>query len=535
MNNYHSFKNFDGDDCSSKGRCALSQVIVSLQELVLYFLRQASYYILKLEELHLYNFKLKNEIIDVIASLVYVSEYSEKQLYDLVMRCYYIYINSKSRYIDECNKIGQIPVLVSELFDFDESYTIPKSILIGDILIKNLYNSINFENRNYTQILFIVIKSLCQNISMLFDFGVEEEDSILKVIKCLSIWNDIKNDKLHLSDYINLFSIIDSNIQLLLVDVLFEKFGSISNVSLSHSTRRGKCILVSGSNFNELLNILEETQKLDIDVYTHSKLLISHSLHKFRQYPNLRGHYGRNTENCIVDYATFPGAILLTKNSKNNTEFLYRGKIFSNDYIAPFGVVKIENNNYKPLIDVALSSVGFKKGYQKPDTNLGFYDYDINNLISRVLLKLQTGKIKRLYILGISSLSEIQKEYFDVFFSHLRSDEFCISFSYESAKNNVETINIGNYFPLVTYILNKVLNNNKFLNKIYFLYPSCDISSVSSIIRLKKTGVNNLYISYCSPTVINPSVFGTFVNKYELNVFSDAISDLKNIRKNISQ
>ena len=127
----------------------------------------------------------------------------------------------------------------------------------------------------------------------------------------------------------------------------------MTKADVSYSTAQGKAILVSGSNFSELLKVLKNTENENIDIYTHSDLLLAHSLSEFKKYPNLKGHFGDQTENNILDFATFPGSILLTKNAKRTTEYLYRGRLFSNGYIVPKGVIKIENNDYSELINSA--------------------------------------------------------------------------------------------------------------------------------------------------------------------------------------
>ena len=534
-NSEYNFFNFDSGDCTSRGVCTLSPGIVSLQELVLHFIKLAAFYIVRLSDLGLHNHKIEDKIINDVASLIYINEYNEKQVYELAIQCYYIFLNSKNRYKFECSQRNIIPDKIDELIDFDVNYTLSKSISFGDILVRRLYSRIPAENRNISQILFTVLKSACQNISKLFDFNIRDEIAVSDVLNLLNKWYQVESDKVILSEFVNSFSILDSRIQLKIANALFTDFGKISDVTVSHSTRKGKCILVSGNNFSDLMNILEITKDKNIDIYTHAGLLISHSLEKFRNYPNLKGHYGRSSENCIVDYGTFPGAILLTKNSKNNTEYLYRGKIFSNDYITPLGVIKVENNDYRPLIQCALTSIGFKKGRQKPDSNLGFNNTDLDVLFNKLLERLDSGKIRRLYIAGINSFSEVQKEYFDVLFENIRTDEFALSFYYEAKKNNVVTINIGNYVPLATYVLSKLLSCRKYLDKMYFIFPTCDTTSISGIIKLKNIGAKNIYIATCSPKVINPSVFQTFINKYNVKVSSNPQEDLKQIRKNTSR
>lgn len=531
-NSEYNYINFDSDDCTSRGTCTLSPGVASLQEIVFYFIKLSSFYIVKLSDFNLHNKQIEDEIINNIASLIYINEYSERQMYEVAMRCYYIFSNSKNKYLYQCSEIGVNPDTADEIIEFQDNFTLAKSILYGDILIKRLYNTVTVENRNFSQILLVVLKSVCQNISKLFDFGVRDEFAISDILKLLGCIDNYSNNKQNLTDYIYSLSILDAKLRYKIALTLFENYGKISEVMVSHSTRKGKCILISGNNFNDLINVLEITKGKGIDVYTHSNLLISHSLEKFKKYPHLKGHYGRSSENCIVDYGTFPGAILLTKNSKNNTEYLYRGKIFSNDYITPQGVIKIENNNYQPLIESAISSVGFKKGHQRPDTCLGFNEQEVDNLFIKLFERLKSGKLRRLFIVGINSFSDVQKEYFDIFFTNIRSDEFVLSFYYDSNKNNVATINIGNYVPLATYILNKLLESGDYLDKMYFIFPTCDVTSISGVIKLKKIGADNIYIASCSPRVINPSVFETFKNFCNVKVSSNPVDDLKLIRKN---
>ena len=104
FNSGYNSQSFEGDDCTSRGICTLSPGIVSLQELILYFIKLASFYIIKLKIYNLHNYKIEDEIINNIASLIYINEYSEKQMYDLAIRCFYIFSNSKNRYLFECRE-----------------------------------------------------------------------------------------------------------------------------------------------------------------------------------------------------------------------------------------------------------------------------------------------------------------------------------------------------------------------------------------------------------------------------------------------
>ena len=110
-----------------------------------------------------------------------------------------------------------------------------------------------------------------------------------------------------------------------------------------------------------------------------------------------------------------------------------------------------------------------------------------------------------------------------------------MSFSYESDKDNVLTINIGNYVPLAANILHKLFNKFPISdNRVVFFFTTCDVMTISSIITLKTLDAKNIYMIKCPPTLVNPSVFDTFTSKYGLQTTSKVNEDLAKIRQNKS-
>ena len=89
------------------------------------------------------------------------------------------------------------------------------------------------------------------------------------------------------------------------------------------STRPNKAILVAGTNIQELKNVLDATKDKNIDVYTHGEMIVAYTYPKFGEYENLVGQFGKGIENCLLDFATFPGAILIARHSLENIEYLY--------------------------------------------------------------------------------------------------------------------------------------------------------------------------------------------------------------------
>lgn len=75
-----------------------------------------------------------------------------------------------------------------------------------------------------------------------------------------------------------------------------------------------KAILVSGHDINDLYNILKQTEGKGINVFTHGELLPAHGYPELKKFSHLKGNYGGAWQHQKVDFATFPGPIVLTSN-----------------------------------------------------------------------------------------------------------------------------------------------------------------------------------------------------------------------------
>lgn len=535
MYNYNEYNKsyIDTNECTSRGACSVAPTIAALQELIMYMLKQISHYVLELEKLGANNQSIKNAIINSIATLVSSNEFSEKQLFSLLQNEYQLLVDIKEKYKTLCTKNKVQTKELKFIIEFNENTTLAKAIGQGEKLFLQKCTKLTQTKKNLREILLFLVKSTCLNLIKSHDFNKLEEcvyQQILKTLDLLAHDTDIKTSKI--KELINEYANTDNKLQLNISKFLTESFGNISKVRVSHSTRKGKAILVSGNNFFDLLKILEDTKDKNIDIYTHSNLLITHAFSKFNQYENLIGHFGDTSENGILDFATFPGAILLTKNSRNNTEYLYRGRLYSNDYIVPQGVIKIENDDFTPLIETSLNAKGFSKGKTKDYTTIGYNENEIKTQLETLIEGMKNKSIERLFIIGINPYSEIQKEYFNEFFAKMNKNEFAISFSYESTKKNVLTINVGNYIPLATAIISDLFKKLDIKSpQITFIFTTCDVMSISNIILLKNNNAQNVYMATCSPTLVNPSVFSTLKKEYKINETTTPENDLYKIRQ----
>ena len=154
-----------------------------------------------------------------------------------------------------------------------------------------------------------------------------------------------------------------------------ERYGKPEVAEVSYTTTPGKAILVVGSNIRELEDVLEAVKGKEIDVYTHDEMMLANTFPQFRQYSNLKGQYGQGIENCLLDFATFPGPIILTRHSLYNVEHLYRGLLYTTDFASSKGVIPIKDKDFSGVIESAEKAKGFKTGRPCETVTIGF-NYD---------------------------------------------------------------------------------------------------------------------------------------------------------------
>lgn len=531
MNN-NNLENFNEEinECTARGACTIAPNIAALQELVMYFLKQSAFYLLKLEKLGANNPSIKAEIINDLSALIFVNEFNEEQIFTIAMKGYFLLQNTKQTYKKLNNSTNSLEL--KNKINFNNNTNLAKAISYGENLLRQKYNNIQKEKKHLIDILEIVIKSTCLHLAKLNDIGIFEDFTFYIILKALNEFNHNRITAKIVEKYTSKLAELDNDLILKISKVLTDKYGDIEKTAVSYSTEKGKAILVSGSNFTELEGLLKQSRNQNVDVYTHSELLLANTLPAFKKYPQLKGHYGDKTENNILDFATFPGAILLTKNSKRNSEYLYRGRLFSSGYIVPKGVIKIENNDYSEVIKSAKSAKGFKTGKNKPAVDLGYNKENIIKKFDILKLKMQTKEIKRLFIIGMNTYSEYQKEYFKNFFKLINEDEFVISFMDTKEKTNILPINLGNFTPFVTEVLHCLFEKIPITqDNIYIFFTNCDVMTISNTITLKTHHAKNIYMADCPPTSINPAVLKTLKQEYDIKTTTTPEEDIKRIRQ----
>lgn len=502
---------------------------VFLNEVLLEYLRELAIYIIKLKRLGINNEKIKEDIIETTSIGILNVECHEEYFYKIITRLYNEMLNAKELYIDVSKRNNLKFNLPKSTLKPPHKLSFLDLIRQGQKSFNIKYAKLNIDQMSLIELHMNIIRSLCVNLVELRMLNHDDEDVYEKLLLTFSLkCSFIPFIQKVLPQKINELVSINNRLLRKLYQVKKQTYGEMESSEVSTTTKPGKAILVSGSNLKELELLLEATKDRGIDVYTHGNMLSAHLYQKFKTYPHLVGHFGKELSNYAMDFTEFPSAILLTRHSFLNVEKLYRCRIYTTDPVATKGVGVIKDNNFEPIIEAALHSEGFEETTVREPIKLNMSEKFILEKINEIAQKIENGEIKLFLVVGISNQTKAQEEYFNKLLNLLDEKSFIMSFSYFKEADNILPIQTGFSFPLIYNaldILAKYITIEKLDPVIFF--TRCETHTFSNALYMKQLGINKIYFTDCSPALINPVLTNYVRKKFELKEYTNPESDLK--------
>lgn len=516
-----SNEDFQYDSCTSRGICSINPRTSALQGVLVLYLKFIAKYALNIYEQGVVDETIKNLILNTITITVSNPEFTESSFASAVLMFKEELPKIIEKYNDICKEEDFSKEKLSSLELFKETKDIISAIRYGErekIKILEKYPS---EIRDLYQIMLVISKSISINLMDLESFGENFDEGFLTILKLLEQINLEEQNIETLKDFIYQAVKIDNEITRLVRVAEEERYGKQGISEVSYTTTPSKAVLVVGSNIRELETIVESLKDTEIDIYTHDDMMLAHTFPAFSKYQHLKGQYGQGLENCLLDFATFPGPIILTKHSLHNIENFYRGRLFTTDYTCPKGVIKIVENNFNEVIESANSAKGFKTGKHCETVTIG-YDFDttINEIKSLI------PNYNQIFFIGLERYSLEQKAYFEKLIKHTPKDVLIISFSYNFERENL--IHINTCFD--SYSMIKIYDEIKESQKpITVFVPKCDRNSISQMIYLSGNSNTKVFVGKCTPIILNPSLMNTLQEIFQINSITSSKKDLERI------
>lgn len=535
VNNYGQEHKQEFDECVVKAVCSASPTLSAIQEVILLHLKELSFYLLELKKMGECREVMKHCVLETLSIIVINSNLNQEQYKELIVSLEHNLSQAKIVYKEVCEKNNINPHFIKTHFKHTKDFSLSGGIQKGEQYIKERLKKFSAEQKNLFDIMLLLLKSIYIRAFELIKLGEDPHGACMAVLSMLNSMNFADASPEQLREQIIENSTVFFETLNRLIAKKEECYGKMEQREVSFSTvAPAKAIMVVGCNIKELELVLKATEGRGVDVYTHGlDMLMAHTFPKLSEYPHLKGHFGQWCDNALLDFVMFPGAILMTRHAVQKTEYLYRGRLFTTDLIAPRGVVRIENDDFEPLIQAALSAKGFRKGQQRPSRQVGFSEEALSLKVSEVLDKMERGEIKHLYVVGLLNYENEHKEYFDKFFKLIPKDCFVFSFAHSKKGKNVLHIDSIFDYMLLCTLLRRLSEKKplKDLSMSVFL-TSCNRHTIATIFSLKKLGIKNIYVSKCQPNLANPSLIETMKNDFGIKEFFDPKEDIENTLRN---
>ncbi|MEZ9196490.1 hydroxylamine reductase [Shewanella sp. 10N.286.54.B9] len=190
-------------------------------------------------------------------------------------------------------------------------------------------------------------------------------------------------------------------------------FGHPEPTQVNTKSVKGKAILVSGHDMKDLELILQQTEGKGINVFTHGEMLPALAYPELKKYPHLVGNYGSAWQNQQKEFATFPGAVVMTSNCIIDPNVGdYSDRIFTRSIVGWPGVSHIIGDDFSAVIAKAEALEGFAYDEIPHLITIGFARNALMAAAPTVIDNVKSGAIKHFFLVGGCDGDKEERGYF---------------------------------------------------------------------------------------------------------------------------
>jgi hydroxylamine reductase len=315
-----------------------------------------------------------------------------------------------------------------------------------------------------------------------------------------------------------------------------------TRVPLGH--KRGKAILVSGHDLQDLEKLLKQTEGTGINIYTHGEMLPTHGYPKLKQYGHFYGHYGTAWQNQIKEFPNFPGAILMTTNCIQRPKNAYKDNIFTCGMVGWPDVPHIVDQNFKAVIDRALALPGFSDDLDNGEVTVGYARNAVLEVADKVIAAVKNKDIRHFFLVAGCDGAKPGRNYYTEFVEKVPRD--CVVLTLACGKFRFFDMKLGDIGGIprlldagqcndaysavqIATALADAFNvgiNELPLSLIISWYEQ---KAVCVLLALLHLGIKGIRLGPSLPAFLTPNVLATLVKNFDIKPIATADEDLRDI------
>jgi hydroxylamine reductase len=306
----------------------------------------------------------------------------------------------------------------------------------------------------------------------------------------------------------------------------------------------GKAILISGHDLNDLERLLEQTAGKGINVYTHGEMLPAHSYPELRKHKHLVGNYGGAWQVQRTEFEAFPGPIVMTTNCLQPPRDSYKDRVFTVGNVAYPGVRHIDDGDFTPVIDAALSADGFAESGPGTTITIGFGRSAVLGVADKVIDAVKQGQIRHFFLIGGCDGAKPGRNYYTNLAQAVPDD--CVVLTLACGKYRFNKLDFGDIGGIPRLLDIGQCNDaysaiqiaaalaDAFDTDVNGLPLSLVLSwfeqkAVVILLTLLHLGIKNMRLGPSLPAFVTPPVLNVLVDKFNIAPITTPEEDLKAI------
>lgn len=538
---YQCEQTLGGKGCVKSGVCGKNPTVANLQDVLIHELKGIGFYGQKNLERGL---KIRSEIskfvVDTMFSTLTNVNFDPTRFVEYIKKAEKI----KEELKNAVGEIENVPKAANYKAPNTMEEMVEDAKNIGIMSDENL----DMDIRSLRELLIYAFKGMAAYAHHAYILGKFDDEVNNFFYKGLAGTID---DSLTVEDLFNLnMELGKTNLKCMEVldSAVTSPFGDPEPTEVLITKKKGPFIIVSGHDYKDLNELLEQTEGKGINIYTHCEMLPGNAYPELKKYKHLIGNFGGAWQKQQEEFDGIPGCILMTTNCVQKPRDSYKDRLFTTSIVGMPECPHIEEVNGKKdftaIIQKALELGGWQEDEPEKRMTIGFAHNAILSHANEIVEAVKGGKIKHFFLIGGCDGARPGRNYYTEFAEKTPKDTIILTLACGKFRFNKLDLGTVAGFPRVldcgqcsdsysaikvAVALAEAFNcgvNELPLSLVLSWYEQ---KAVGILLTLLSLGIKDIRLGPTLPAFITPNILQVLVDKFDLKPISTAEEDLKAI------
>lgn len=538
---YQCEQTLGGKGCVKSGVCGKNPTVANLQDVLIHELKGIGFYgKMNLEK----GLKIRSEInkfvVDTMFSTLTNVNFDPTRFVEYIKKAEEI----KEELKNAAGQLDNVPEAANYIAPESMEEMLEDAKNIGVMSDETL----DMDIRSLRELLIYAFKGMAAYAHHAYILGKFDDEVNNFFYKGLSGTID---DSLTVEDLFNLnMELGQTNLKCMamLDAAVTDTFGDPEPTEVLITKKKGPFIIVSGHDYKDLRDLLEQTEGKGISIYTHCEMLPANAYPGLKKYKHLIGNFGGAWQKQQEEFDGIPGCILMTTNCVQKPRDSYKDRLFTTSIVGLPDCPHIEENNgkkdFSPVIEKALELGGWQQDEPEQKIMIGFAHNAILSHAGEIVEAVKSGKIKHFFLIGGCDGARPGRNYYTEFAEKTPKDTVILTLA--CGKFRFNKLNLGTVAGLprvldcgqcsdsysaikVAVALAEAFNcgvNDLPLSLVLSWYEQ---KAVGILLVLLSLGIKDIRLGPTLPAFITPNIMQVLVDKFAIKPISTPEQDLEAI------